>query len=340
MELRFLHFYPELMNLYGSWANIALLKRHLEALGNTVTVERVHPGNPVENFDEVDFIYMGAGTERSQKAAQADFTRFGKEMRDAAEDGVPMLFCGTAMQLLGQSITDVNGKYYMGVKVGSFSSVQGRRRFVGDVYGFTDLYQSPIVGFMNSCSQITGVTTPLITRMSMGYGNEAERGPEGFHKNNVFASELTGPILVKNPPLMRKIITAIYEHYNQVVGEDEPIEAPDPATEEAPPPPLEPKTAEPETPKKDAMTDLLLASMERAKARQGSVEKAIPKEAPPTAQKEETPWWPRKPQKTEEPKKEKPVLHREELPAELPTYPLEEEMYKTACKRLKELVSL
>ncbi|MEA4942039.1 MAG: hypothetical protein VB094_05795 [Oscillibacter sp.] len=222
MELRFLHFYPDLMSLYGSWGNVALLRRHLEDLGNTVTVEEIRPGEQV-SFENADFIFMGAGTERSQKAALEDFSRFGRDIRNAADEGVTMLFCGTAMQMLGQSITDAAGTYFMGVRVGNFSCTQGKKRFVGDVYGHTDLYQSPIVGFMNSCTLISGVLTPLLTELSMGFGNEQERGPEGFRKNNVFASELTGPILVKNPPLMRKVIAAIYGHRGEALPEALPV---------------------------------------------------------------------------------------------------------------------
>ena len=68
MELRFLHFYPDLMSLYGSWGNLALLRRHLEDLGNTVTVEEIRPGQEAD-FENADFIFMGAGTERSPYAA-------------------------------------------------------------------------------------------------------------------------------------------------------------------------------------------------------------------------------------------------------------------------------
>lgn len=72
MELKLLHFYPDLMSLYGSYANVSILKRTLEAMGNTVAVERVRPGEDADIAD-ADFIYMGAGTERAQKAALADF---------------------------------------------------------------------------------------------------------------------------------------------------------------------------------------------------------------------------------------------------------------------------
>ena len=40
MEIKILHFYPDLMSLYGSYANVSILKRTLEAMGNPVTVVR------------------------------------------------------------------------------------------------------------------------------------------------------------------------------------------------------------------------------------------------------------------------------------------------------------
>ena len=44
MDIRIIHFYPDLMSLYGSYANISVLRRLLEKAGNTVSVETVVPG--------------------------------------------------------------------------------------------------------------------------------------------------------------------------------------------------------------------------------------------------------------------------------------------------------
>ena len=220
--MRIIHFYPDLMSLYGSYANVSVLKRALEALGHTVTVERVEPGQSVDLTD-ADFLFMGAGTERAQKAALTDFLlHYGNDVRELAAQGTPMLFAGNSMELLGKSITDAEGKEYDGIGLASFASVQGKRRIVEDVYGQTDLYPEPIVGFMNKCSILSGVETPLITSMAMGFGNESKNAPEGFHRKNVFASQLTGPILVKNPRLLDAVVSAIYAHR----GEALPAELP------------------------------------------------------------------------------------------------------------------
>ena len=83
MDMKLLHFYPDLMSLYGSYANLSVLKRLLGALGHTVAVEAVVPGGEAD-LSGADFLFMGAGTERQQKAALADFRRFGEAVKAAA----------------------------------------------------------------------------------------------------------------------------------------------------------------------------------------------------------------------------------------------------------------
>lgn len=222
MELKIIHFYPDLMSLYGSYANVAVLKRYLEQMGNTVTVETIQPGASEAGLVDPDFIFMGAGTERAQKAALADFTRYESAIKAAAEDGVAMLFAGTSMELLGKSITDDAGKEYAALGLADFTTVQTKKRFVEDVYGVTDLYAEPVVGFINKSSTISGVETPLLTSVQLGYGNEGLKTPEGFRYKNVIGSHLTGPILVKNPRLLDKVVSAIYEKRGEALPEKRP----------------------------------------------------------------------------------------------------------------------
>jgi hypothetical protein len=190
-------------------------------MGNTVIVEAIDLGRKVD-LSGADFLFMGAGTERAQKAALADFARFGEAVKTAAKDGVTMLFAGNAMELLGKSITDADGKTYDGIGLADFTTVQGKKRFVEDVYGHTDLFPEAVVGFVNKCGVISGVETPLLTSLDLGFGNEREKGPEGFHWNNVFASQLTGPILVKNPRLLDTVVKALYTRRSEPLPQEPP----------------------------------------------------------------------------------------------------------------------
>lgn len=221
MHCRIIHFYPDLMNLYGSYANLSVLQRYLELLGHTVCVETVAPGAGAE-LSGADFLFMGAGTERSQKAALADFRRFADDIRTLAQEGVPMLFCGTAMELLGKSITDEAGTVHEGLALADFTSVQSARRQVIDVYGHTDLFPEAVVGFLNKSSVISGVTTPLLRDCALGWGNEKDGGGEGVLMGSVMGSHLTGPLLVKNPRLLEHVVRTVCSRRGEALPESLP----------------------------------------------------------------------------------------------------------------------
>ena len=219
MNCKIIHFYPDLMNLYGSYANLTVLVKYLELLGHSAQVVTVAPGEDAD-LSDADFLFMGAGTERSQKAALDDFRRFADPIRALAQSGTPMLFCGTAMELLGRSITDEEGTYEA-LGLADFTSVQTIRRQVVDVYGHTDLFPDAMVGFLNKSSVISGVKTPLLTDIALGWGNE-KTGGEGVRIENVMGSHLTGPLLVKNPRLLQHVAELICTRRGEALPEKLP----------------------------------------------------------------------------------------------------------------------
>ena len=213
MELKILHLYPDCMSLYGEYANVAVLRRHLEAMGVSVTVDTpLFEDEP--DFEHADFIYMGAGTERTQKAALAALLPHKEGLRAAIDRGAVVLFTGNAMELLGGSIPGEDGRL-PALGFAGFLTEGEDRRDPGDVIAHTALWDSPVVGFMNKCSRTfmadDGDDTPLFDRLSLGMGNQREKGPEGYVSGNVFATHLTGPVLVKNPDFVDFLIRRLYE---------------------------------------------------------------------------------------------------------------------------------
>ncbi len=209
MELTILHLYPDCMSLYGEYANVMVLRRHLEVMGASVTVETAlfedAPG-----FQRADFIYMGAGTERTQKSALMALLPRKEELKAAVDRGAVLLFTGNAMELLGASVTDVTGDAWPGLALAQFTTVETDKRVPEDVIAHTGLLDGPVVGFMNKCSVTKGVASPLFERLSLGLGNEEEGGPEGYVSGNVFATHLTGPVLVKNPDFVDFLVKRIF----------------------------------------------------------------------------------------------------------------------------------
>ena len=203
MEVKLLHIYGDVMNLYGEYANVAILARCLTDLGHSVSVDTLSLYEE-KDISAYDFYFMGAGTERKQKLALSQLLGYREVLRRACDAGKVMLFTGNSFELLGKRITDAEGTAFDALCIADFETVEGKRRITGDVLATFDEFDEPIVGFMNKCSKTTGVETPLFT-VKMGFGNESEKGAEGFRKNNCFGTHLTGPVLVKNPQFLRLI---------------------------------------------------------------------------------------------------------------------------------------
>ena len=222
MELNMVHLYPDVMSLYGEYANIAVLRRHLEALGVTVAVKAV-TCEDAPDFTGADFIYMGAGAERGQKCVLEKLRPHGDGLKAAIEAGAVVLFTGSAMELLGQSVTDSKGKVWPALGLAGFASVETDQRDPGDAVARTSLLDWPVVGFMNKCSVTSGVTAPLFDALTLGFGNEADKGAEGYVSGNVFATHLTGPVLVKNPHFTEFLVRRFFEAREWELPETLPV---------------------------------------------------------------------------------------------------------------------
>lgn len=222
MELNILHLYPDCMSLYGEYANVAVLQRHLEALGVTVNVKK-NLLDYAPDFTEADFIYMGCGTERTQKAALMMLKDRGEDLKAALDRGAVVLFTGNAMEVLGKSVTDAKGQQWPGMGLAEFTTVETDKRDPEDVIAYSTLWESTVVGFMNKCSKTTGVATPLFDGLRLGLGNEAEHGAEGYVDGNLFATHITGPVLVKNPDFIDVLIRRIFEAKGWELPEQLPV---------------------------------------------------------------------------------------------------------------------
>ena len=222
MELNIVHLYPDVMSLYGEYANIAVLHRHLEALGAAVTVKAVACEDEPD-FNGADFLYMGAGTERTQKYVLKQLLPRVDGLKAAIGAGAVVLFTGSAMETLGASVTDAAGKAWPALGLAEFTTVETDRRDPGDVIAHSPLLDNPVVGFMNKCSVTHGITSPLFDRLSLGFGNEADKGAEGYVSGNVFATHLTGPMLAKNPHFTDLLIRRIFEAKGWALPEALPV---------------------------------------------------------------------------------------------------------------------
>ena len=197
--MKLLHLYPNLMNMYGDYANILALKKHLEDQGLTVKVDYKDINEDID-FSLYDFIYMGSGTESKELIALNDIIKYKDEFNNLVNNNKVILFTGNASELLGKSIDD-----NLALNVFDFKTQHIDKRYTGDVIVYNDEI-GELVGFVNKSSIISGDKEHKLFKYIFKDNNLNDEEYEGYIKNNVFATELIGPILLKNPNFMKYIV--------------------------------------------------------------------------------------------------------------------------------------
>ena len=103
MKIKILHLYYDLLNLYGEYGNINILKKHIEDQKVEVIVEKKTIGDEF-NLQDYDFIYCGSGTASHLLVALEDFIKHKQELLDYISLHKYALFTGNSFEMLGKII--------------------------------------------------------------------------------------------------------------------------------------------------------------------------------------------------------------------------------------------
>lgn len=198
MSTKILYLYYDIMNLYGENGNIRMIERVLRNKGAQVEIDRKTITDTEIDFTEYDFIYCGAGTERSRDACIEHLRTFGDSLRKAFEDNKVMLFTGNSYEMLGKSLHTAQGEDIKGLGLFDFTvEEQKKNRYSGDVTLKSDISVEPFIGYINKCSKVEGISKPLFEVTSV-VGTVKDTA-DGIREKNFFGTQVTGPVMVKNP---------------------------------------------------------------------------------------------------------------------------------------------
>ncbi len=220
-QIKILHLFSRLLSLYGEYGNLALLEKVLTQNGHSVTVERAEA--LPSNLSDYNMIYTGAGTEGDIMAA-AQRLSAGAAL-DYINQGGFWLATGNSMALLGGNI-EYCGTTAPGIGAVDMQTVMSReKRWLGDVVTEGEnIFGRPVIGYVNTSSVYTCTQAPLFTfKLGDKLGNDKQNGADGFFTNEIFATQLTGPLLVKNPAALAYV-------YKRLTGEQLALDAADPIT--------------------------------------------------------------------------------------------------------------
>ena len=202
--VRILHLYPDLMNLYGERANVTVLALKLQSLGCVTQIEQKSIGDEID-FDTYDFVYIGSGTERSQRAMMMDINRFKHAFLKRIEAGLHVLATGNSHELFGKAVTASNGERHEVLGFLDFETTQAHSRITGDCICETDLFPGKLIGFINRAGGGQKGEIPRPFTHKTGPQSMSASNTEGIRHKNLLGTYITGPILIRNPHLLTHI---------------------------------------------------------------------------------------------------------------------------------------
>jgi len=199
--IQILHLYHDLMNLYGDWANVAAMEQELIARGSEVIVDKKSVGDDI-HFDSYDFVYIGSGTERSQLACMRDLKQHKDAFIERIDAGISVLATGNSHELFGQAVMDHDGNRHEMLGLLDFETIRLNTRVTGDCFCKASFIDETMIGFINRAggSQKGDIKRPFLIEPREGANFKA--CAEGIEYKNVLGTYLTGPILVRNLPLL------------------------------------------------------------------------------------------------------------------------------------------
>lgn len=199
MEIIIGHLYYDLMNLYGEIGNIKVLTYHLKNQGIKVNIKNLSIDDDI-NFDELDLIYIGSGTNNNQLLVLNDILKYKEDIHKYYNDNKFFLITGNAIELFGEKIIDIDNNIHEGLKLFDYYTKENKKRIVNEVYIPSLFTKDNILGFNNHFGSIYKDNIKLDNK---------------FIFNNNFYGTYTLGLLPRNPSFTKYFIKQLIINKNK-----------------------------------------------------------------------------------------------------------------------------
>ena len=187
------HLYPRELSINGDVGNVMAIVKRAEWRGMPVAVVDHNPGDELP--ETAHLVHIGSGPVSAQELVWSDVERIAPALRAWAQTGIPFLAIAGGWQLLGRSVTGLDGTVRQGAGVFPTDAVLTDKRTVDEYW------RDDIAGFVNYGAVTTGAT-----------GELTEFGAS-------LATNLHGPFLPMNPRWADRLLDRAAERAGVSLGE-------------------------------------------------------------------------------------------------------------------------
>lgn len=222
-NIKILYLYPDMLELYGDYGNIQVLKYRIENRGYKVIIDTYSIGDAIPNFNNYDIVFAGGGADNEQSILADDLIKYKNNIKEAVQNGVFFLLICGAYQLFGKYYKGVEENIIPGLEIFNYYTVANsdrKKRCIGNIVIDVNLNDTKtnVIGFENHGGQTFDISNSF-GKVLFGNGNKFEDSDEGYFQKNVIATYLHGPLLSKNPELCDYIIKYCLDRkYNENIS--------------------------------------------------------------------------------------------------------------------------
>lgn len=206
MKITIGHLYYDILNLYGESGNILALKYALEHQGIEVIIKELTITDELD-FSDLDFVYIGCGTEQNQLVALKHLKKYATIISQAILNNKMFLVTGNSIELFGSYIKS-NDNNIETLGTFNYYTEKTDSRLVSECIFKNDKIKDLIIGFENR-QGITKNTDVSLFSIIKGSSDTKEYKHEGYKHNRFYATYLLGPILARNPLLLEHLAKKI-----------------------------------------------------------------------------------------------------------------------------------
>ena len=211
MKLKIASLYYDILNTYGDIGNVIIFEKILK--DNNLDYELFNITlNDSQDISDFDFVFIGGGTDNSQKLIYQDLITRKKQFQTILNNnGFILAICG-AYQLFGKEYLCLDGTKIPGVNIFDFTTIANENRANGKIIIDCKQLNTKIVGYENHAGYTYDVNNPL-GKTLLGLGNNEEKN-EGFLQNNFLGTYVHGPLLSLNPEIGKYMLEQVlYNKY-------------------------------------------------------------------------------------------------------------------------------
>ena len=200
-EIKLLHLYYDLTNMFGENGNIVALIKSLEDQKIKVIVD-FKTINDYIDINIYDFIYIGTSNNEDYELVKKDLAKYHDDLVKYIYNKKFILATGNAINLFGE------------LNILNYKSKNIDFRIVGDQIYETKLFKRKIIGFQNRDKVIYDINENNLFTVINGTGYEPNINIEGIIKNNFYGTYLLGPLLVRNPYILDYLVKKLLKSKN------------------------------------------------------------------------------------------------------------------------------